>query len=31
MIDSNAIIGQRKKSTAIEDWYAAKCCLAFDD
>ena len=31
MIDRNAIIGQREKSTAIEDWHAAKCCLAFDD
>ena len=31
MIDSNAIIGQREKSTAIEDWHAAKCCLAFND
>jgi hypothetical protein len=31
VIDKNAVIGQREKSTAIEDWHAAKCCLAFDD
>jgi len=31
VIDRNAVIGQREESTAIEDWRAAKCCLALDD
>ena len=31
VIDKNAVIGQREESTAIEDWHAAKGCLALDD
>ena len=31
MIDSNAIIGQREESTAIEYRHATKGCLALDD
>jgi hypothetical protein len=31
VIDRNAVMGQREEGTAIEDWHAAKCCLALDD
>jgi hypothetical protein len=31
VIYSDAIIGQREKSSAIEDRHAAKCCLTLDD
>src|SRR6516162_8518311 len=31
VIDRDAVIGQREQSSAIEDWHAAKCCLALDD
>jgi hypothetical protein len=31
VIYSDAVIGQRKKSSAIEDRHAAKCCLTLDD
>jgi hypothetical protein len=30
MIDSDAVIGQREQSSAIEDWHPAKGCLALD-
>jgi hypothetical protein len=31
VIDSDAVIGQREQSSAIEDWHPAKGCLALDN